>query len=83
MRRRCVASALRSDGFDARALVANRENAVEALRDFARTLVERSGGVALPDRTRDGAGDGDAPFSRFTRFESLEAYEREALDVAR
>ena len=67
---------LRSDRFDARALVTGEERTSDALRAFAAALLERCGAVPLPDH----AAVRGRPFAV---YESLASYEREVLQVER
>ncbi|HKA13794.1 MAG TPA: hypothetical protein VKH41_02150, partial [Myxococcota bacterium] len=65
---------MRGDQFDPRRLIAGHASAIEALRGFVKTVVDRSGAIALPDP--------EAALGRpFTSFSELQIYQRAVLLV--
>jgi len=65
----------RSDGFDARMVMATPTDPAEAFRSFLSELLERTRAIPLPDP--------DSALGLNVRiFESIEAYQREVLQVA-
>jgi hypothetical protein len=66
---------MRSDAFNALALKPDEADAIEAFRAFLADLLTRSNGIPLPDFE-------SARGVHLRDFESLEAYQREVLQVA-
>ncbi len=66
---------MRSDAFDARTLEPAETGEVEAFRAFLAKLLTRSNAIPLPDFE-------SARGVHLHGFESLEAYQREVLQVA-
>jgi hypothetical protein len=65
---------MRGDRFDPRRVLTGHVSATEALRAFVKTVIDRSGGVALPDP--------EAALGRpFASFEDLALYQRSVLLV--
>ena len=63
---------LRGDQFDPRRLIEGHASAIDALRAFVKTVIERSNGVALPDP--------EAALGRpFASFDELAIYQRAVL----